>query len=55
MRDAITVENAANASQNCAYSVETYALNMANKNHASAKLCRLLIAYSDALAAAFGS
>ena len=55
MRDAITVENAANASQNCAYSVETYALNMANKNHDSAKLCRLLIAYSDALAAAFGS
>ena len=58
MREAVTVTNTTDGTtdtSSCAYSVETYALNMANKNHDSAKLCRLLIAYSDALAAAFGS
>ena len=55
MRDPVRVENSANAEQYCEYSVETYAKLMTDKEHASAKLCKTLIAYSDALVDAFDS
>ena len=58
MREAVTVNNTTDGTtdiSSCEYSVETYAKLMSDKNHASANLCKALIAYSDALAAAFGS
>ena len=56
MREAVTVTNTTDGTtdtSSCAYSVETYAF--AKSGTTVGKLCKTLIAYSDALAAAFGS
>ena len=56
MREAVTVTNTTDGTtdtSSCTYSVETYAF--AKSGTTVGKLCKTLIAYSDALAAAFGS